>query len=162
MIAGHPGIRHEEERLPRRRWDAEWAKMLQDEGILEFVRAWEDLPLFRSQRELEPSLRVLHRARRQSHDASGIAWAFSRLGLGRMPSYWADIQGLEQPVDYLVGALDTRYLEIGRELVARCVRGRLLIAPDCGHDLVLEAPEWVAERLDESRGLGYAIEVNER
>ena len=77
-----------------------------------------------------------------------------------MPSFWDDVGGMQQPVDYLVGALDTRYLAIGRELVEGCARGKLFIAPECGHDLILEAPEWVAERLGEDPDQTRKAEVD--
>ena len=149
LIAGHPGLRDEAERQARRAWDQEWSTRLRDEGIQGFVDAWENLPLFESQRRLASSVRASHRKRRLSHDALGLGWAFDVLGLGNMPSFWSGLQSADLPIDYLVGGLDSKYRAIGQELVGACKSARMRVAPAVGHDLVLEAPDWVAHQIAE-------------
>ena len=109
LIGVNPGIA-EREREERRKFDAAWARMLRTEGLDVFIAAWENQPLFASQKRVaiaslalpgEAALpdgsaglikrRLERRARRYRLDPDQLAQSLEQMGLGAMPDYWSAV-----------------------------------------------------------------------
>lgn len=149
LVGGSPGLRSEEARAQRRSADAIWSSMLREEGIEKFVDAWQALPLWRSQRALPAERLQRQRQERLSHDASQLALALDSLGTGAMPSLWSQLPGLDVPVHLLVGALDSKYLDINREMATLLPHATLHVIEGSGHNPLLEQPEAAFRLLQE-------------
>ena len=54
------------------------------------------------------------------------------------------------PVALVAGELDTKFLELARRLAKDHVAARVVAVPGAGHNVVLEAPEHLAEILREA------------
>lgn len=147
LIGASPGLRSEEERVRRRRQDDGLAERLETEGLESFLAYWEALPLFASQRGLSEERLAEQRAIRRRHRASDLARALRTLGLGGMPSYWDDLSTLELPVRLLVGELDGKFRAIASEMASLLPRAMVEVVSGAGHNVLLEAPERVAEAL---------------
>ena len=137
LIGAHPGL-PAPERAARREADGRWIERLEREGLEAFVAAWERAPIFASQARLPAERLAAQRAIRLSHTAAGLASALDRLGLGRMP----EPPSPRVPVDLVVGGLDARHLEIARGLPHPRT-----VAPDVGHNVLLEDPSWLLAHL---------------
>jgi 2-succinyl-6-hydroxy-2,4-cyclohexadiene-1-carboxylate synthase len=144
LVSGHTGLSTEDERSERRAADARWCKLLETDGIEAFVNAWEAQPLFATQGALPEVLRDAHRAARLAHDARRLARSLRVTGLAEMPDYAPRLETLAMPVTLLAGELDPKFLALGRAAVSRLTQGRLIVAPNAGHDLLLERPDLVA------------------
>jgi 2-succinyl-6-hydroxy-2,4-cyclohexadiene-1-carboxylate synthase len=150
LIGVNPGVRDEESREARRRWDDDWAQRIERDGVEAFAAAWAELPFFASQREgVSPDRLAGQQRDRCHHTASGLAWAMRVLGLGRMPSRWNDIAELSRPVTLLVGERDEKYVALARDLCRQSPSMRMVAAAGAGHNVVLEAPERCREALAE-------------
>lgn len=148
LIGAQPGLRSEEARAERRAADERWCTMLRERPLSEFVAAWEDQPLFRSQRTLPDETLARQRAERLARDPAGLVRSLAVTGLGVMPSYWDALSGIRVPTTLIVGSKDEKFTTLGREMVARLPSARLEIVPDAGHNVVLERPDVVRALLD--------------
>lgn len=148
-VGAHPGISCDRERRERLAWELAQRELLAREGLVAFVRQWEELPLFASQRSLDRERLAAQRATRLGHDPRGIAAALAVLGTGSMPSLLQGLGAGRVPVLMLAGAGDPRFVALAREAqrVAPNVLARVL--DGSGHNVVLEAPEALARVVDE-------------
>lgn len=123
------------------RWEDQWAQTVLTHGITQLVDGWQDLPIFASQRDLDPRTLAAQRQQRLAHRAEAVAWVLRTVGTGRMPNLWARLARLRAPVRVISGALDEKFVQIGRRL-QDCVPGLShIVLPNVGHNVVLEAPE---------------------
>lgn len=144
LESASPGVENDEEREARLAADEDLARQLEKEGIEAFVDRWEGLPLFESQKALPEDVRAEHRAGRLRNDPRSMAAALRGLGTAALPSYWKELERLDVPTLLLVGALDTKFVEIGRRMRDHMPNARLVVVPGAGHTVHLEQPEaWV-------------------
>jgi 2-succinyl-6-hydroxy-2,4-cyclohexadiene-1-carboxylate synthase len=149
LVSGQPGLASAAEREVRRQADARWCALLESRGIEPFVAEWEALPLFATQARLPAALRARRRRERLSHDPTGLARSLRTTGLAEMPDLAPALPRLHVPVTLLAGALDPKFTAIAEQLASKLPHARLVIVPNAGHDLLLEAPSVVAGAIGE-------------
>lgn len=145
LIGAHPGLANDLERAARRRADAAWIDRLERDGIDAFVRAWAELPLWSTQRELPFEVLAAQDAIRRSHDPIGLGRALRTLGLAEMPPVLPD--RLTLPVHLVVGGRDVKHRELAAAFVEQLPEGRLTVVAGAGHNVVLERPDVIASLL---------------
>jgi len=152
LVGVNPGLEDGASAKARREADELLARALETDGIEAFVDRWERVPLFASQRMLPEMLRAERRRQRLAHDPEGLARALRVLGLGSMPSQWEAIGRLPMAVTLVVGAEDAKYRTIAERIRDRRPTTRVVVVPDAGHDVTLEAPAALARILVHSDG----------
>jgi 2-succinyl-6-hydroxy-2,4-cyclohexadiene-1-carboxylate synthase len=152
LIGVHPGLTDEAVRAERREVDASRARSLREKGLAAFVAAWEELPLFASQREVSREALAEQRDIRLAQDAEGLARALEVLGLAEMPDYRAAMASLEIPITLMTGSLDAKFSGIASALASENVRIDVDVVDGVGHNVVLEAPTAVAAALQRIEG----------
>lgn len=152
LIGTHPGLADPAARADRAARDAQWARLLEREGLPTFVAAWEALPLFATQAALDPAVLARQRALRMAHDSAGLARALRVLGLAVMPDYRPRLAGLDLPVTLVAGEADAKFRALAGEMRERIPGARLEIATGAGHNVVLERPDWIAGLIQEHSG----------
>jgi 2-succinyl-6-hydroxy-2,4-cyclohexadiene-1-carboxylate synthase len=153
LIGVNPGLRLAAERTARVASDEELASFLEQHGTAAFLaQRWEPQPLFASQRRLPSTVLATQSAQRMRHDAFGLANCLRVLGLGVMPSYWDFLPRLadQVPITLLTGTLDEKFHTLANEICALNPKIAWLSAPNVGHNLLLEAPELVAQMVQHS------------
>jgi 2-succinyl-6-hydroxy-2,4-cyclohexadiene-1-carboxylate synthase len=153
LIGLHAGLEAASARDERRALDARRARILREDGLAAFVRAWESLPLFTTQRTLSPDLLAEQRESRLAHDPEGLARSLEALGLAEMPNYRAAMASLEVPITLITGSLDVKFSKIANELAARNLHIQSVQIDGAGHNVLLEAPSVVAAELTRVAGL---------
>ena len=139
--------REEAARAERRAIDASRARSLREKGLETFVGAWEELPLFASQRELSQEVLAEQRDIRLAQDAEGLARALDVLGLAEMQDYRAAMASLQIPITLMTGSHDSKFSDIARALARENAHVDAKLLDGVGHNLVLEAPAAVAAEL---------------
>ncbi|MFO0609473.1 MAG: alpha/beta fold hydrolase [Polyangiales bacterium] len=139
------GIDDARDRDARARADDALADALERDGVPAFVRTWEALPLFETQRALPPELAAAQRAWRHEHTARGLAWSLRTLGLGRQAPYRAAFARSALPVTLVTGSRDEKFTAIARELVRLRAGVGHVVVEGAGHNVALERPDVVAE-----------------
>jgi 2-succinyl-6-hydroxy-2,4-cyclohexadiene-1-carboxylate synthase len=147
LIGVHPGLESDEERAARREADRRWVRLLVEEGIEPFARAWEAQPLF-STPPGSPMARI-----RRAHDPRGLARAIARLGLGEMAPAWEGLARLTMPLALVVGQRDPKFCALAERARAMAPAARLSVVAGQGHQLLAEAPDAVAAAITEQEEL---------
>lgn len=147
LVGAHPGLETHNKRHERMRVDKARAAQLRDEGLAAFMDTWESLPLFETQQRIVGDVLERQRAVRLSHDPEGLARSLEVLGLGQMRDLRPSLKDIALPVTLLVGELDYNFRLLAEEMSNRLPDARVLTVAGVGHNVVLEAPEAVAEAL---------------
>lgn len=127
------GIADPGEREARRASDEELAKFIETRGIEAFVDRWERMALFASLRNQPEHIRAELRRERLASSGAGLAAGLRGMGVGRQPWLGARLSELKMPALIVAGALDAKFVEIGRNLSAGIRGSRLEIIEGAGH-----------------------------
>lgn len=103
-----------------------------------FIKEWEDLPLFKSQKALDPVAFKRQSEERLSQDAHEAADSLLKYGTSVQPSYWSRLTELDFPVYIIVGEKDQKFVDIARSMSERMKGATLIIVESCGHNIHLE------------------------
>jgi 2-succinyl-6-hydroxy-2,4-cyclohexadiene-1-carboxylate synthase len=140
LESGSPGLATEDERQARIRSDEALADRIERDGLAAFVNHWEAIPLFASQQNLSSEIRQRLRDQRLHNRPHGLANSLRGMGTGVQPSLWDRLGELKMPVLLMTGELDTKFVGIAQQMYDRIPDARLVVAPDVGHTIHLEAP----------------------
>jgi 2-succinyl-6-hydroxy-2,4-cyclohexadiene-1-carboxylate synthase len=143
LVASTAGIEDPKERAQRREADRRLAQELQEIPFEEFIQRWRTQPLFA---EDPPEVGRLARADQRRNRPEALAAALRGIGTGEMDPLWDRLERLRMPVRVLVGERDTKFLALGRRMVALLPDSELIVVPG-GHGLPLENPQAVLSAL---------------
>jgi len=144
IISSSPGLKTAGERERRIQSDTMIAESIQ-ENYHRFLDNWYNLKLFVSLKKHSLFPEVLQR--RYANDPAALAAALKQMSTGRQPSLWEKLRENKLPVHFFVGEKDTKYVEIGRQMVNLCPDSELVIFPGCGHTLHIENRQLFLDRL---------------
>lgn len=135
-----PGIEDGAERSVRRKTDEERARRLEIGDFDAFLQDWYQQPLFAPLARDEELLRRTIEQRR-NNDPAGLARSLRGMGTGNQPSLWRELSGLRVPTLAVAGALDGKFVRIGRRMAEESLAARFTLVPNVGHNVHAEAPE---------------------
>lgn len=140
LESGSPGLATEAERSARVAADTVLADRIERDGLESFVTYWESLPLFASQARLPESVRAGLHAARLRNNPTGLANSLRGMGTGAQPSGWESLSGFGRPTRLVVGALDSKFVRIATQMLARLPNATCVVVPDVGHAVHVERP----------------------
>lgn len=143
-----------DERAKRLELDHARAASLRREGVHGFMDAWEAEPLFATQRTLPFATRERRRAERRAHDGPRLAAALELCSPGAMPDMRPAVAAFDAPIVFVAGTEDPKFAALAVEGAQLAPRGRALLVPGAGHDVLLEAPDAIAALLGQLGGAG--------
>lgn len=141
LESASPGIVDPVERAARVRADEALARTIEREGVAAFVKRWEQLPLWASQVALPEAARRRLRAERLANTAVGLANSLRGAGVGVDEPVLAQLATVHAPTLLTVGALDPKYVALGRTMAQMLPAAQLAIVADAGHAVHLERPD---------------------
>lgn len=154
LESSSPGIADPAERESRRAADAALADVIERDGVAAFVDRWEALPLWATQHALPTVVRDTLRAQRLANTASGLANSLRGAGAGAEPGVTDRLETLNVPTLLIAGALDPKYVALGRLMERAMPQARLSIVESAGHAVHLERPAEFAALVAEFLGAG--------
>lgn len=140
LESGSPGLATAEEREARVRSDEALAERIEGEGVEAFVRYWEAIPLFATQ---SAELRDALRPGRVASSGVGLANSLRGMGTGAQAALHERLASLAAPTLLVVGELDTKFVEIGREMARALPDATIHVIEGAGHAAHLERPDEV-------------------
>ncbi|MDM5249870.1 2-succinyl-6-hydroxy-2,4-cyclohexadiene-1-carboxylate synthase [Lysinibacillus sp. G4S2] len=149
LESASPGLRTAKERSERCERDNALAEKIMRNGLLSFVNAWENIPLFQSQKRLPNSVQEAIRSERLSQKADGLAGSLRGIGTGAQPSYWLSLAELEFPVLLITGSFDEKFCKIALEMKALLKNVKHQTVNDAGHAIHVENPAEFATIVEE-------------
>jgi 2-succinyl-6-hydroxy-2,4-cyclohexadiene-1-carboxylate synthase len=152
LESASPGVSDAAERTARVASDAALADAIEREGVEAFVDRWERLPLWASQAALPAEARGRLRAARLTNRARGLANSLRGAGAGADPVPVGQLAAQWAPALLVAGALDPKYLALGRTMACAMPRARLAVVDEVGHAVHLEQPAALAALVGEFLG----------
>jgi 2-succinyl-6-hydroxy-2,4-cyclohexadiene-1-carboxylate synthase len=144
-----PGVIDAAERESRRVADEGLAEAIERDGIPAFVERWERLPLWSSQSALPDARRAALRAQRLANSARGLANSLRGSGAAVEAPAIDRLAAMRVPTLLIVGALDAKYIGLGRFMEASMPAARLTVIDGAGHAVHLEEPAAYASAVAE-------------
>ncbi|SDC40895.1 2-succinyl-6-hydroxy-2,4-cyclohexadiene-1-carboxylate synthase [Melghirimyces thermohalophilus] len=141
LESSSPGLKTERERRERRERDEALANRIEREGVAAFVRFWEELPLFATQKRLPEPVRERARAIRLQQRSQGLAASLRGMGTGVQPSWWDHLHQFDRPVTLITGEEDHKYHRIAEEMTETFPRAQWVAVPAAGHTIHVEQPD---------------------
>ena len=129
----------ESERAARREQDERWAQMVEIKGMVAFLDAWYEQPLFESLAS-RPKLIERVKAKRLKNEPRAVARALRGFSVGRQTPLWDEWDGNQVPALLVAGELDAKYCAVAREMEQTGSACRVAIVPGAGHNVHEEAP----------------------
>jgi 2-succinyl-6-hydroxy-2,4-cyclohexadiene-1-carboxylate synthase len=145
LVSAQPGLTTERERIERQAADERWCEILEQQGLVAFVDAWERVPLFATQAGLPKELLEQQRRERLSHDPAGLARSLRTCGLGKMPPYWTALRGVTVPTTLMVGEHDPKFAAINFRMEELLPKANVSRVAGAGHNVLLERPRAVCD-----------------
>ncbi|MFH1891605.1 MAG: 2-succinyl-6-hydroxy-2,4-cyclohexadiene-1-carboxylate synthase [Candidatus Zixiibacteriota bacterium] len=137
LESSSPGLKSDEERQQRIKEDDKRALRLKEIGVAAFVEEWYRMPLFDRMRKNDKQYSKFM-ARRQQLDTDGIALSLRGAGTGTQVPLWSRLPELSIPVLLVVGAEDSKFRDINREMTVSLRNCRLEEVPNAGHNVHFE------------------------
>ena len=138
IIAAHPGLENEEEKIARRRQDAEWSVRCHREAWSEFLERWQAQPVLQMASDHAQAWldrRPLH-LRCKEISRSFISWS-----LGAQENLWPRLGEIPIPVLWLTGERDEKFTSLAQRACPIIPHANSLVIPASGHRLPWEQPE---------------------
>ncbi|MEI3610549.1 2-succinyl-6-hydroxy-2,4-cyclohexadiene-1-carboxylate synthase [Pseudogracilibacillus sp. SO10305] len=145
LESASPGLATEAERTSRVARDEVLAKKIEANGVEAFVAAWENIPLFATQKALPESVRATIRAERLSQCEVGLAMSLRTMGTGVQASWWDKLDAMTMPVTLIVGEQDEKFVQINEKMVRSLCCGELFVVAQAGHCVHVEQVEKFAK-----------------
>lgn len=139
LESASPGIAAEKERLARQKADLLLADRIEAKGIVSFVNAWEDIPLFHTQKNLPLHVQENIREERLAQKEVGLAMSLRMMGTGFQASYWSRLAEITCPTLLIVGAYDEKFVQLNEKMVKLIETAELHSVCDAGHAVHIEA-----------------------
>ncbi|MBD3224690.1 MAG: 2-succinyl-6-hydroxy-2,4-cyclohexadiene-1-carboxylate synthase [Caldithrix sp.] len=137
--SAHPGLDEAEERAERKRWDEEVAERLLKEPLQHFIENWYQQPLFLLSKDDERLAQLI--VRRLDNDAGQLAQVMRLFSVARQPSFRSFLHQVKQPLLYIAGEYDAKYVSIMRQLGQRNHYIQTMVIPGSGHNTHLQNRE---------------------
>jgi 2-succinyl-6-hydroxy-2,4-cyclohexadiene-1-carboxylate synthase len=143
LVSCSAGIEDPDEHAKRRRSDEALARELELAPFEDFIERWRTQPLFAQD---PPEVGRLAREDQRRNRPEALAAVLRGIGTGKMEPLWDRLRELSIPATVIVGDRDTKFVQLGRRMVARLPEAALEIIPG-GHGVLLEQPAAVASVL---------------
>jgi len=141
LIGASPGIAAAAARAARLDDDERLAVKIEGMSIEEFARQWGHTPVLAGQ---PPDVLAAAHADRLRNRPAGLARALRGLGTAALPSLWGRLGEIRVPVALVVGERDEKFREVAARMAPEVPDSELIVVPDAGHAVHLEAPDAVA------------------
>jgi 2-succinyl-6-hydroxy-2,4-cyclohexadiene-1-carboxylate synthase len=144
IVSANPGLEIEADRATRRAGDAEWATRALTGNWQQFLEDWNSQPLLGT-----PKMRDAQTASGLVQRRREIARSFVDWSLGAQESLWRQLSEIKIPVLWIIGENDSKYRALAERAAALTPRSSLAIAPNAGHRVPWESPQWFAETVSQ-------------
>ena len=132
------GLRSIKERSDRLAKDRQLAARLETSHLRLFLENWYQQPIFAALRSHPDFSQML--AQRLNNSSGKLAKSLRNLSTGMQPSLWEYLSENKIPLLLLVGDLDSKFVQINRQMQSLCKYAQLEIMPSCGHNIHFENP----------------------
>jgi 2-succinyl-6-hydroxy-2,4-cyclohexadiene-1-carboxylate synthase len=146
LESASPGLATEPARMQRQQRDEQLAIVLETGSWPSFLDQWYQQSLFAPLRQHPDFGKLLYQ--RAQNDPVQLAKVLRGLGTGTQPSLWEDLSHIEIPIRLVAGELDTKFVNINREMTHFCKNVQISVVANSGHTVHFEQPQALVEILE--------------
>ncbi|KYP80979.1 2-succinyl-6-hydroxy-2,4-cyclohexadiene-1-carboxylate synthase [Ferroacidibacillus organovorans] len=139
LESASPGIERQEDRMARLQLDLARAEQI-TRDFPAFLEAWQRMPLFSSQRNMDEAEYAKLFARKRAQWPEGVAHSMAGMSQGFGEPEWPKIRAFRSPVSLLSGEFDTGYVASGAHLAKQFSRATQCVIAHAGHHVHAERP----------------------
>ncbi|MEG0471565.1 MAG: 2-succinyl-6-hydroxy-2,4-cyclohexadiene-1-carboxylate synthase [Solibacillus sp.] len=140
LESASPGIEGQVERLDRKNADDALADKIVQNGLPSFIKKWENIPLFASQKNLPQIIQTEIRNERMMQREIGLANSLRGMGTGVMPALWGELQHIAILVTLITGELDLKFIQLNKQMYQQLPNANHINVPAVGHAIHVENP----------------------
>lgn len=149
LESSSPGLKTKVEREERQAADRRLAERILTDGLPAFIDFWGNIPLFASQKTLSEEKQLAVKHERLSQSEIGLANSLRGIGTGSQASYWDSLGTVNLLVLLITGELDTKFVNISREMQRNFPNVRHETIEQVGHAIHVEKPATFATMIEE-------------
>jgi 2-succinyl-6-hydroxy-2,4-cyclohexadiene-1-carboxylate synthase len=143
-----PGLATAADRQARIISDLQIIDRLTNNDLTSFAIEWYRQSIFTGI-DREPNFSELIERRINSNRSLNLAKSLQYAGLGMQPYLGDRLKAHRQPISLIVGELDLKFVQIGRDLARECPNIDLQIVANCSHNIHFQQPQtWIDIYLD--------------
>jgi len=140
-IGATPGIAEPSKRMDRLLADEDLAERMRLQSIDEFLKAWQAMPIIRSQNRIPQAILGPMRDRRLRNDPRQLAGALLAVSSGQLPSLWDELDEIALPYLIVAGQQDQKFSQIAHLMAPQLPNAEISLLPKAGHCAHLEMPD---------------------
>lgn len=141
LESGTAGIANPDERRVRQLADQNRATRIEQQGLPAFVKQWERLPLFNSQRQVSKEQQHFMHQQRVNHNANNMANSLRYFGTGTMPSWWEQLPQLNLKSTLITGTQDAKFTKLNQKMQELLPNSTHFSLAEAGHNVHFEKPQ---------------------
>lgn len=134
IVSANPGIENEIELMDRYNRDLKWAHKFKTQDWKSLIDEWSSQSVLK---ESEEANNIWNR-NEADFDREALAQAFENWSLSQQPNLWSFISQISIPVEYHVGELDSKYLDIANKIAILNSKIKVHIHRNEGHRLIFK------------------------
>ncbi|MCB1230990.1 MAG: alpha/beta fold hydrolase [Verrucomicrobiae bacterium] len=138
LVSTHPGLTDEDEKASRRESDAKWARRARKDEWGDFLASWNEQGVIRGQSTPEGQMKL--ETRRES-----VSRAFESWSLGGQRAIEESREEFPFPILSVAGERDEKFVRLLERFRRLGDRVDMVLVPDCGHRVPMEASERLGE-----------------
>ncbi len=139
------GLSSADARSDRLAKDMQMATNLETGDFRLFLDNWYQQPIFANLRSHPHFAQMLEQ--RLNNSPSQLAKSLRNLSTGKQPSLWEKLSRNEIPLLLISGELDSKFVQINRQMQQLCRNSQLEVIPSCGHNIHFENPNLFIEKI---------------
>lgn len=148
LESGSPGLENKAERQQRQKSDQKLAQFIFEYPLEAFVDKWENLELFKTQKQLPQVIQTTVRNERLGQEKFGLICSLWFMGTGVQPNFWGGLSQLaEIPTLLIVGRLDSKFVTIAEKMCQLEPKIEVVMIENAGHCVHLEQPSRVEKEI---------------
>lgn len=148
LESGTAGLMTQDLRQQRIIADGHKADHVTQVGMSTFIREWEQLPLFKSQKSMSAAQQLFMHEQRLNQNAQNIANSLRFFGTGAMPNLWPELAYMHIPVTLITGMDDHKFTQINQKMQQQLPNVQWCQVPQAGHNVHFERPDQVIDILN--------------
>ncbi|WP_186576438.1 2-succinyl-6-hydroxy-2,4-cyclohexadiene-1-carboxylate synthase [Aquibacillus kalidii] len=141
LESASPGLAESHEQISRQAKDEQLAAWMEQNELSDFVKYWENLDLFKTQKKLTSNVQANIRSERLNQSKQGLVHSLRGMGTGKQPSWWDQLANFSLPVLILVGQEDDKFVKLGKHMDESLKYSQYKVIKNVGHAVHVEQPE---------------------
>jgi len=146
LLSAHPGIRaadkltEDTERLHRQQFHQQWVRRFEKQDFDKTVEQWNAQPVFAGSKNEPKRLE-------KNYNRHQLAKCLSHWSLSLQKDFHPQIKACQNKIFYIAGEFDEKYKQIGRDLERLNPNVIATVAPESGHRVLFDNPDFISELL---------------